>query len=62
MCIRDSLAGDWATFKDALHHLALPAIALSTIPASIIARIARSAMLDVLGQDYICLLYTSRCV
>ena len=47
------LAGDWATFKDALHHLALPAIALSTIPASIIARIARSAMLDVLGQDYI---------
>lgn len=47
------LAGDVAVFKDALHHLVLPAIALSTIPASIIARIARSAMLDVLGQDYI---------
>ena len=32
---------------------ALPAFALSTIPAAIIARITRSAMLDVLGQDYI---------
>jgi peptide/nickel transport system permease protein len=47
------LARDLAAFKDALHHLVLPAVALSTIPASIIARIARSAMLDVLGQDYI---------
>lgn len=47
------LARDLPAFKDALHHLVLPAVALSTIPASIIARIARSAMLDVLGQDYI---------
>lgn len=47
------LERDLAAFKDALHHLVLPAVALSTIPASIIARIARSAMLDVLGQDYI---------
>lgn len=47
------LAGNWRAFVDVLHHLCLPALALSTIPASIIARIARSAMLDVLGQDYI---------
>jgi peptide/nickel transport system permease protein len=47
------VAANWVAFKDALHHLVLPAVALSTIPAAIIARITRSSMLDVLGQDYI---------
>jgi peptide/nickel transport system permease protein len=47
------LTSNWAALRDALHHLALPAIALSSIPTAIIARITRSAMLDVLGQDYI---------
>lgn len=47
------LTGNGAAFRDALHHLVLPALALSTIPAAIIARITRSAMLDVLGQDYV---------
>ena len=37
----------------ALHHLALPALALSTIPTAFIARITRSAMLDVLSEDYV---------
>ncbi len=37
----------------ALHHLALPAIALATIPTAFIARITRSSMLDVFGEDYI---------
>ncbi len=36
-----------------LHHLALPAIALATIPTAFIARITRSSMLDVFGEDYI---------
>ena len=36
-----------------LHHLALPAIALATIPTAFIARITRSAMLDVLGENYV---------
>lgn len=36
-----------------LHHLALPAIALATIPTAFIARITRSSMLDVLGEDYV---------
>ena len=36
-----------------LHHLALPALALATIPTAFIARITRSAMLDVMGEDYI---------
>ena len=36
-----------------LHHLALPALALCTIPMAIIARMTRSSMLEVLRQDYI---------
>jgi peptide/nickel transport system permease protein len=38
---------------DAIVHLILPAIALSTIPMAIIARITRSSMLDVLGREYV---------
>jgi len=39
--------------KDATKHLVLPAMALGTIPMALIARMARSSMLEVLGQDYI---------
>jgi peptide/nickel transport system permease protein len=39
--------------QDALKHLILPAIAVGTIPLAIIARMTRSSMLEVLGQDYI---------
>ncbi len=47
------LTGNWAAFKDAVMHLALPAMALSTIPLAIVARMTRSSMLEVLRQDYI---------
>ncbi len=47
------LSGRWEALRDAVHHLILPAVALSTIPAAFVARITRSAMLEVLGQDYI---------
>ncbi len=40
-------------FLTALHHLALPAIVLGLSVAAYIARLTRSAMLEVLGQDYI---------
>lgn len=40
-------------FADAFRHLVLPACALATIPLSIIARITRSSMLEVLNLDYI---------
>ena len=40
-------------FADAARHLILPAIALGTIPMAIIARMTRSSLLDVLGQDYV---------
>jgi len=38
---------------DAIKHLILPAVAVGTIPLALIARMTRSSMLDVLGQDYI---------
>jgi ABC-type dipeptide/oligopeptide/nickel transport system permease component len=40
-------------FWDALKHLILPAVAVGTIPLALIARMTRSSMLDVLGQDYV---------
>jgi peptide/nickel transport system permease protein len=36
-----------------LRHLVLPAIALSTIPMAVIARMTRASLLEVLSQDYI---------
>jgi peptide/nickel transport system permease protein len=47
------LAWDGQALKDVLLHLALPAMALSTIPLAIVARMTRSSMLEVLRQDYI---------
>lgn len=44
---------NFAALGNVLSHLVLPAIALGTIPLAIIARITRSAMLEVLSQDYI---------
>ena len=37
----------------ALSHLILPTIVLGTVPLAVIARMTRSAMLEVLGEDYI---------
>ncbi|MBI4769585.1 MAG: ABC transporter permease [Chloroflexi bacterium] len=47
------ITGNWKVFWDALKHLILPSVALSTIPLSIIARMTRSSLLEVLGLDYI---------
>jgi peptide/nickel transport system permease protein len=38
---------------DMLHHLVLPAITLATVATGVIARLTRSAMLEVLRQDYV---------
>ena len=39
--------------KDALWHLILPSMAVGTIPLAVIARMTRSSLLEVLGQDYV---------
>jgi len=43
---------DWKLLGDAVKHMILPAVALSTIPMSIIARLTRSSLLEVIGSDY----------
>jgi dipeptide transport system permease protein len=47
------LAGDFDAFASALRHLILPAIVLGTIPLAVIARMTRSALLEVIREDYI---------
>lgn len=47
------LTGNWELLRDSIRHLILPAVALGTIPMALIARMTRSSMLDVLGQDYV---------
>src|SRR4030088_1388186 len=46
------LARDFGAFVSALSHMVLPAIVLGTVPLAVIARMTRSAMLEVLGEDY----------
>jgi len=47
------VTGNWAGLRDALWHLILPSIAVGTIPLAVIARMTRSSLLEILGQDYI---------
>ncbi len=47
------ITGNYALTLDALKHLILPSLAVGTVSLSVIARMTRSALLDVLGQDYI---------
>ena len=53
MVIDAWLSGQAGAVRDALHHLVLPAIVLGTVPLAVIARMTRSAMLEVLGEDYV---------
>jgi len=53
MLIDTLLSGEKGAFQSAVSHLILPAIALGTIPLAVIARMTRSSMLEVLGEDYI---------
>jgi dipeptide transport system permease protein len=47
------IAGRYDAFQSAVMHLILPTIVLGTIPLAVIARQTRSAMLEVLGEDYV---------
>jgi len=47
------LAGDKGAFWSAVSHLLLPTIVLGTQPLAVIARMTRSSMLEVLGEDYV---------
>jgi peptide/nickel transport system permease protein len=47
------IAGDWATFKSASLHLILPAAVLALYSISLLTRFTRSAVLDVLANEYV---------
>jgi len=47
------LSDEKGAFASAVSHLILPAVVLGTIPLAVIARMTRSSMLEVLGEDYI---------
>ncbi|HBO4948595.1 TPA: ABC transporter permease subunit, partial [Pseudomonas aeruginosa] len=53
MLIDTLLSDEQGSFLDAVRHLILPAIVLGTIPLAVIARMTRSAMLEVLREDYV---------
>ncbi|HSI60194.1 MAG TPA: ABC transporter permease subunit [Ideonella sp.] len=53
MLIDAWLSGEEGALRSALSHLVLPAIVLGTIPLAVIARMTRSAMLEVLREDYV---------
>lgn len=53
MLVDSLLSGQKGAFASALSHLVLPTVVLGTIPLAVIARQTRSAMLEVLGEDYV---------
>lgn len=47
------LAGQWDTFGDALAHLVLPTAVLTLYTVGLLTRFTRSAVLEVLDQDFV---------
>ena len=47
------LHGNWALFVQALHHVLLPALVLAAFNVSLLTRFTRSAVLEVIGNDYV---------
>ena len=53
MLIDSLISGQKGAFLDAVRHLILPMIVLGTVPLAVVARMTRSAMLEVLEEDYV---------
>jgi peptide/nickel transport system permease protein len=47
------LHGNWSLYVEALHHLLLPALVLAAFNVSLLTRFTRSAVLEVIGNDYV---------
>jgi peptide/nickel transport system permease protein len=47
------LAGQWSVAWDALHHLILPALVLAAYNVGLLTRYTRTAVLEVIGNDYV---------
>jgi dipeptide transport system permease protein len=53
MLIDSLISGQKGAFVSAFSQLILPSVVLATIPLAVIARQTRSAMLEVMGEDYV---------
>jgi peptide/nickel transport system permease protein len=50
----DALAtGNWTAFRDGAWHIVLPAVVLATFPLSLVVRMMRASMLEVLSETYV---------
>lgn len=47
------ISGNMTLFFDAAKHIVLPAVTISLYPIGLVARMTRSALLEILGEDYI---------
>ena len=53
LCLDCLLTGNWALLGDALKHLILPCVTIALYPIGLVARMTRSALLEILNEDYI---------
>lgn len=53
LLIDSTIAGDWATLRDAAAHLVLPSIVLAAATLGLITRTTRASMLECIQQDYV---------
>jgi len=51
--VDSALAGQWDVFSSAIGHLLAPALVLALYTIGLLTRFTRSAVLEVLGQDYV---------
>ena len=47
------LTGNFTLMGDAFQHIVLPCVTISLYPIGLVARMTRSALLEILGEDYI---------
>lgn len=48
-----ALTGNWKAFRDAAWHIVMPAVVLATLPISLVVRMMRASMLEVLSETYV---------
>ena len=48
-----ALTGKWSMFWDGLQHIILPCITIALYPIGLVSRMTRSALLEILNEDYI---------
>jgi peptide/nickel transport system permease protein len=53
LLIDSLLQGDFDVFRNAFHHIVLPAVILGYLPLAFIARMTRSFMIEQLRQEYV---------